>query len=369
MTIKFYCGCGKHLKARDEMAARRAVCPRCGSPVGIPSLKPTHAGTVAAPLTPFERRRRNRERDAATPPAEATVTAADAAPAVEERPIEDRLVRLLSDRQTRRPGRSGRSLEEHWYECLLYPFRCWRFCFILALGLSILSVVIAVLVPRLVAEAPDSPWALWVSRLNGAVFLILIVGVPCSFLDCVLTSASAGEVFYIRWSGKPLGVLLLSGTRWLTCFLAGPVLFAAAGWAYWLQCGDATLTDWLILAELGVVGAVWWIFALLSVTDRGRLRDANPVAVADVAHRLGWRGLAVASLAALLALAHGLVLLLAVAEVHTNAAVGFIMLLAAWGSGVFWSTFFCRLLGVWCHRSWQTVVTETGGKEGGGPDA
>jgi len=58
VTIKFICTCGKHLRARDEMAARRSVCPRCGSPVGIPSLKPTHRGGLARPLTPLERLRR-----------------------------------------------------------------------------------------------------------------------------------------------------------------------------------------------------------------------------------------------------------------------------------------------------------------------
>ena len=62
MSIKFVCSCGKHLRARDEMAARRSMCPRCGAPVGVPSLRPTHAGTQAAPLTPQERRRLNRHK-------------------------------------------------------------------------------------------------------------------------------------------------------------------------------------------------------------------------------------------------------------------------------------------------------------------
>jgi len=60
MSIKFVCSCGKRLRARDEMAARRSMCPRCGAPVGFPSLRPTHSGTVAAPLTPQERRRLRR---------------------------------------------------------------------------------------------------------------------------------------------------------------------------------------------------------------------------------------------------------------------------------------------------------------------
>src|SRR5581483_11058359 len=55
MSIKFVCSCGKHLRARDEMAARRSVCPRCGAPVGMPSKQPTQRGAAAAPMTPAER--------------------------------------------------------------------------------------------------------------------------------------------------------------------------------------------------------------------------------------------------------------------------------------------------------------------------
>src|SRR5262249_62050682 len=67
MTIKFTCSCGKRLRARDEMAARRSACPRCGAPVGIPSLQPTHPGANAGPLSPTERLR-ERQRRKAEPP-------------------------------------------------------------------------------------------------------------------------------------------------------------------------------------------------------------------------------------------------------------------------------------------------------------
>src|SRR5437763_16637048 len=57
MAIKFSCKCGKKLKARDEMAGRRSMCPRCGSPVGIPGLKPTHAGATLGPMSLKDRLR------------------------------------------------------------------------------------------------------------------------------------------------------------------------------------------------------------------------------------------------------------------------------------------------------------------------
>ena len=84
---------------------------------------------------------------------------------------------------------------------------------------------------------------------------VLVLGVPCSFLDCVLASAAAGEIYYIVWSGTPLAVVLRAGLKWTLCFLAGPIVFAAVAWLYWVHCGDLTAVDYLILAELGIVGS------------------------------------------------------------------------------------------------------------------
>jgi hypothetical protein len=211
-------------------------------------------------------------------------------------------------------------------------------------------------VPQFLAEAPSQTWALTVFGVTWGMTLVLLVGFPCSFLECVLSSAAAGEVSYIRWSGNPLVVIVFSGMKWLTCFLAGPVVFTGVAWLYWLQCGDPALLDWLILVELGVVAVAYWFLALLALTDRGRLRDLNPVAVADLAHRLGWRALAAVGAAALLVLGHGALLVAAVAEVHRSPARGLLVLVAAWMSGLFWGTFFCRLLGVWCHNTRQRLA-------------
>src|SRR5262245_39207423 len=58
MSIKFTCTCGQHLRARDDMAARRSLCPRCGRPVGVPTAQTSQRGAEAGPLSPEERRRR-----------------------------------------------------------------------------------------------------------------------------------------------------------------------------------------------------------------------------------------------------------------------------------------------------------------------
>src|SRR5260370_31611600 len=37
MPITLKCGCGKHLKVRDELAGKRARCPGCGTILPVPS--------------------------------------------------------------------------------------------------------------------------------------------------------------------------------------------------------------------------------------------------------------------------------------------------------------------------------------------
>jgi hypothetical protein len=350
--IKFVCSCGKHLRARDEMAARRSVCPRCGNPVGIPSLQPNHPGALP-PMTPAERLRHARTR-APLPADEPAPPPEPAAPA--PRKLDTRVVRLLSTRKQPRPDLTGRYLEDRWYQCLDYPLRAWRLCVGLALFMTMLSAAVAVLLPHALAEEPTDPEVVWFYRPACLLLLAAVAGLPFAFLDCVMTSAVSGEIYYIRFTGNPLLAVLLGEAKWAVCFLAGPVVFAAAGVWYWLHCGDPGPVDWLILTELGVVAFAYEVFALLAVSDRGRLRDLNPVAVIDMAHRLGWRSLLAVLAAALVFLAHGWVLLAGLAEVHKGTLPGWMMLCAAWVSGVLASTFFFRLLGVWCHRSRVAAV-------------
>jgi hypothetical protein len=332
------------------MASRRSVCPRCGSPVGIPSLKPTHAGVpVVPPLTPLERLRVARDR--APLPKSKPVSTPDRPSPPTPRAPDPRIVRLVSARGVRRGELTGRYLERTWQQCLLYPLRAWRLSLGLAALLAALTSAIAVFLPPLLDETPANPLSAAALRLVGVLVPLLTLSVPCAFLDCVLDSAAAGEVYYIVWSGSPFLSVFRSGTKWLACFLAGPILFAGACLVYWLRCGDPGFIDYLILIELSVVAVAYWVFALLAVSDRGRLSDLKPTAVADLANRLGRRALGVVLLAALVLLVHGLVLIGGLAEVQLGSAKGWLMLGGGWLSGIFWSTFFCRLLGVWCHRS------------------
>jgi hypothetical protein len=352
--IKFVCGCGKHLRARDDMAALRTFCPRCGKMVGVPSLKPAHPG-AAGPMTPAERVRHARQRGAAPEPA---APAVELAPPPAAGPAGPGAAPVPPARGKRRRRRAARPLGGDWRESLLYPLRAWRLFLGLAVAMTVLSACVAVFLPRMLAEPPSEPRALVVFYLSAVQFVVLLLGVPCVFLEWVLSASVGGGVDLIPRSRNPLLSILLSGARWLACFLAGPCLFAATGWLYWLNCGDPGLLDCLILAELGAVAVAYWIYALLAVHDRGRFRDLNPLAVADLAHRMGWAALAVVLAAALLLLGHGLLLIAGVDWVHGSPLTGLLTLAAGWMSGLFWGAFFCQLLGGWCRRSRQAAATQ-----------
>jgi hypothetical protein len=140
----------------------------------------------------------------------------------------------------------------------------------------------------------------------------------------------------------------MGGVTWLACLLAGPVVPAATAFWYWLQCGDPTFLDWLILGELAVVAVGYGLFVLAAVAERGRLRDANPIRVIDLAHRVGIRAALVVLLGSALVLGHGLLLVLAAQELHRNVGLGLLLLVACDLSGMAWAAFLFRLLGMWC---------------------
>jgi hypothetical protein len=190
----------------------------------------------------------------------------------------------------------------------------------------------------------------WLVAWAYLLVLLLLLCYPCSLCEFALLAAS-GEGGRARWPGGDLRRVLRSGAAWGFCFLAGPVLPAAAAPLYWFHCGDPALVDWLIVAELAAVALGYWLLAVAAVTQGGRLLDANPVRVAELAHRLGYRtGLAVLA-ACGLALAHGRLALAALEQFHTGAAGGWLLLACFWAGAVSSGILVFGMLGVWCRRA------------------
>jgi hypothetical protein len=362
MAIKFICTCGKHLRARDEMAARRAFCPRCGNPIGIPSLQPTHVGTPAHVLTPAERLRRRRvpapRRDPTVvgppEPAEAPPSAA-----VPEPPdfADPSLVTLRSadDLEASPPTRGRpRTLAgaQEWAlrESLpwLYAGRALLIVLGLALALSAATGLVVFILPDALARQMESQGPSPAVLLGGLPFVILAY--YCAFLQCAFTSAAAGEVWLARWPGRNLDLVLRSTARCLFCFLAGPIVPAAAGLFFWLNSGDLALIDRLILAELGIATVAYWVLVVAAVSDRNRLRDASPPNVVGFVSRLGWRVPTAVVTASALLLADGLIGWSALEEIPESPERGWLLLVGAWISGLAGMVLLFHLLGSWCHR-------------------
>jgi hypothetical protein len=353
MSIKFVCSCGKRLRARDEMAARRSMCPRCGAPVGIPSLRPTHAGTAAAPMTPQERRRLRRDKphaedafacapDAAFPP-NPSIQLSAALPA-------GGASDTVADRQLARRLRRIRHLEAHWYQCASYPFFCMRSLLALTLALTLLSGCIVLLIPELprLAALAREQWLLYALCFLGPV---VVVAYACGSVECALTTALAGQGCGAYYSVRQIGLALKSGFRWLLCFLAGPVVLIVLAAYYWLNAGDLTGLDWLILGELGMLAFAYWLLSVVAITESNRFRDANPVAVLRLIDRLGFRAAVPVLLAPAVLLADLYAGFAALMQFHRHTSIGFFLLACCWGSALFFVTFLFRLLGVWCYRS------------------
>jgi hypothetical protein len=369
MSIKFVCSCGKHLRARDEMAARRSVCPRCGSPVGIPSLQPTHRGATAGPMSPAERWL-SRRRPVVPPSDDDTIPIAPAplspdppVPSVPRTEVVEvgpdgtkRRVRPPLDLGAVKPVvprkqrvlRKRWSLEKNWVECLAFPFRALPIIAGLAVFLGVLTALAGRVLPEVLANRPEGGgfWLIFALYMLGPLVLLAYV---CGFLDCVLASAAAGQAGVVSWPGRDLLLALKSCLWWLLAFLAGPVLPAAIVPVYWLYVGELTTLDWIILGELGVLAVGYWLLAILAVSRSDRVSDLNPLRVLRLAERLGYRAWVAAFAASLLGIGTVLLVLAALPLVHANGVAG-VLLVFVWGGTLFVATFLFRLLGVWCHR-------------------
>jgi len=381
MAIKFFCKCGKKLKARDEMAGRRSMCPRCGSPVGIPAAGPTHGGNTLGPMSIKDRLQFwkthlpsealpksllpdeptdsfSRDAQRSTQPDDSSTSSSEPAakspgkppekpPAYFDAPLDRALIRqvIRARRSVAQP--QERRLERHWYECLLYPFRAWPLVFGLSGALALCAGLTA-LVHRQTQELTQGFSTVLIYGLWASVPL-LILSYSFGFLDCVMAGGLAGEFRHVRWPGRKIGLAFKSCLTWAACFLFGPIVPIALALILWLQAGEMQIIDWLILGELVIVAFAYWILVLLTVHAKDGLRHSNPLRVTEMVGQLGWSVIGIALGAAGVALIHVLIAIAAFTDLQRSESWGwFALILCSW-SGMFWATFLFRWLGVWCR--------------------
>jgi hypothetical protein len=366
MSIKFFCSCGKRLKAKDDMAARRTICPACGNPVGVPSLQPTQRGTAAAPLSPLERLAREQRK-----PVRAVAATANTPELPEEAPrfsprepalalspeldpekialpqTTGIVLRIPVRRKSRRQWQAW-PLETRWHQCLFYPLLAFPLVLGLALLFTIMSGVTVLNWPNIVELPEQEPYLWW---LPCVLFPLLLVGYACGFYRCALASALAGEAGEIRWPGYDVLLVLKSTLISLVCFLEGPVLLTGIAYFFWLQGGDPTLGDQLILWELLVVAVAYFCVLFLAVCLGNSLRDANPARLVELIIELGWRGRIIVLGGALLLVGDGLLVLDALGSLQPSS--GWLPLFGWWAAGFYLLTLFSRWLGLYCHYHFQ----------------
>ena len=170
MPIKFACSCGKHLKARYEMAGRRSMCPRCGAPVGIPSLQPTHRGATLGPasLVQGQRPGLGAHSSLATPASQTIVEVSGQG--LGSRSSESSRLGPATIPKLHGGWRQRRWVETRWYQSLLLPKGAWPLLFGLAFILTILCIGFALSLPAPVERLPSAAAAAEAARGGKSMF-------------------------------------------------------------------------------------------------------------------------------------------------------------------------------------------------------
>jgi hypothetical protein len=251
------------------------------------------------------------------------------------------------------PG-AGRPPETRWFHILLFPFRALPLVLAPAVALTGLTVAAVLLLPEFQeVEAEQSPWFLLLCSPCLLVPL-LVLGYACAGLECVLKHGAAGQALDLFRAWRNPALIIVCAARWLACFLAGPVVPAAGALFFWMYCGEPETLDWLIVGELTVVAVAYWLLVLLAVTWGGRLRDASPVRVVEMVHRLGWPAVIAVLAAGGLALGLGAMAVPTLEELHVHPETALPRLIGCWSGGMFVAVLVFRYLGVCCHRALQS---------------
>ena len=357
MAIKFICGCGKHLRAREEMAAKRSFCPRCGAPVGIPSLKPHHPGAPATPLSPADRLRTRR----CVPPSPDAIqdllgpdlTRRQAADSVQGAAEAEEAIRLRNPRPLETaaaavpsPSPRRKALFPLWCQALIVPRRACLLLAVLALALAMVFALTALILPHTVELRQAS---LLVRCLVSSTMLVpvLLFAYVASCLDCMFASAAQADFREVRWPGGDIIMVLRSGMMWVAAFVAGPAIPAVAAAAYWLHFGALDWLDAVIVVELATIAVGYWLLTGMALAATGRIRDLAPRRIVEMVDGLGWRA-GVATLAATsLVFGFAFAVVTGMEQMHGHAVSGCLILYSGCFAALVAAAILFRLLGYW----------------------
>lgn len=300
MAITFQCQCGKHLKARESSAGRRTICPKCGAPVGIPTLLPTHRGTLERPDSIIQS-----SRPVSPTSAREFTQSAEVNPSESPRDPATNLLPRSHLKSTRRAALREQQPEirlrnrPRWMK-LYGPTRPGNYpaadpFFGGVIVVCAISAALAVSGGFAIQLLPQALHDGWLSLPHGpllvatTVIVLLAIVYAASFIGQAITESA--EMGANSWQfDLEIGRAARCAACGLGSLLGGPILFLAGGLLYWLNCGRVTPLDWLILAELAVAGIGSWLALACGSAFIGRFALKSPTRCWSVIQSLGYRG-------------------------------------------------------------------------------
>jgi hypothetical protein len=178
-------------------------------------------------------------------------------------------------------------------ECLIYPLNDGPGLGLLILlppVLWFLSLPIFDIIAQM-QPLTKSNWALGlliVPVLIPVLFsFAMTFGYALLFLGHVLVSSALGEIDHPRWPEWHPADISEGLCRWFWAALFGVVLGGIPVVFYWLHCGAIDWFDWVVFAELIMLGTGYAQMALAASLLHENIIAANPITVVSSILRLG----------------------------------------------------------------------------------
>lgn len=354
--ICFRCSCGRSLKAPEKLAGKESRCPSCAVAVVVPQLAPVFAGwetpdenpsqqsfaipasllkkgTVPRGNVDLPRKSHSLERD--SPHFQQAMVHGTWVPCSREPEDPNYEPTIL---RTRGSGARPDSLVGVKFVVYLSGMQ------------SVLTALGVALYPHVLHEG-----FAWLGGLVLAVVwtggMGILTGYGCNYLDSVLEYAVSGGERFIYVPQRDCIPAIASFLKWSLCLVLGPAAFLCVALWYWIHCGDVTVIDCLILAELALPAIGYWIMAQHVVAERPELAFASPSHVLQAARRLEWRALAATIGITAATFVYVCVGAYAVTLLHNAWLAGLVLLWLCWYSTWECGAFALRIVGFWSHDS------------------
>ncbi len=196
----------------------------------------------------------------------------------------------------------------------------------------------------------------WLPRVPFLLLPLILAGVTWNFLRQVLRLGVMGDIENTPKVIQEVRTLVWSGLMVVTAFIAGPVFLVGAALWFWVEAGNLSGLDYLLLWQLWLSAAVVWVLLLLAVDARGRLRDAQGMAVAAFVRRQGWPAVLFSLLGGVSVAAVFYLSVAAWVELFDEFMVAFFLQFILWCGGLIVWTFLVRTYGM--TRFWRRGKSE-----------